>query len=250
MLSRILYYVPYHSPLHPGRVLTTFGVLSSVVEALNANGAAYVANSSLPESRQRIGRNLLKAALVLQLVILSLFVTLAVYFHRKCLKAGLMPGNLKTILQTLYISSTLIGVRTIFRTVEYFTTAEIHYTPGLDPNALSPLLRYEWFFWLFEGVLMVLNTFLLNVRHTMRYIPRDNKVYLAEDGVTEIQGPGYEDKRFWLVTFLDPFDLVGLMKGRSLETKFWETHGEGRAGKREGTSKPADTDEAERGGMK
>ena len=41
MLSRILYYVPYHSPLHPGRVLTTFGAISMVVEALNGNGAAY-----------------------------------------------------------------------------------------------------------------------------------------------------------------------------------------------------------------
>lgn len=247
MLSRILYYIPYHSPLHPGRVLTTFGFLSTIVEALTGNGAAYMANSSLPESKRQIGRALLKTALVLQLVILGLFMALAAWFHKKCIRAGLVPQNLKTILQTLYISSALIGVRTIYRTVEYFSTAEIHYKPGLDPDTLSPLLRYEWFFWLFEAVLMVINTFMLNVRHPMKYLPRDNTIYLAEDGVTEIQGPGYKDRRFWLVTFLDPFDLAGLLKGRDLEQRFWETHADGRVEKNKSERTPVDEAEAERG---
>ena len=93
---------------------------------------------------------------------------------------------------------------------------------------------------------MVLNTFLLNLRHTMRYLPRDNKIYLAQDGVTEIQGPGYEDKRFWLVTVLDPFDLVGLCKGRSLEARFWETHSHGKVEKKESERPPAGEPEGER----
>src|SRR3954453_4766899 len=103
VLSRILYYVPYHSPIHPGRVLTTFGAISSVVEALNANGAAYMANSSLGEGKRKIGRALLKSALVLQLAILGCFVILAASFHRKCKKANLLPKNLSAVLQTLYI---------------------------------------------------------------------------------------------------------------------------------------------------
>ncbi len=75
---------------------------------------------------------------------------------------------------------------------------------------------------------MMLNSFLLNARHPMRFLPRDNKIYLAEDGVTEIHGPGYQDHRNFLVTIFDPFDVVGMMKGRNMKQKFWETHGEGR----------------------
>jgi hypothetical protein len=228
ILSRILYYVPYHSPIHPGRVLTTFGAVSSIIEALNGNGAAYVANTSLPESKQDIGKALLKSALVIQLGVLGLFVTLAAYFHYKCKKAGLLPKNLQAVLLTLYCSSALIGVRTIYRVVEYFTTANLKFTADLDPNSLSPVLRYEWFFWIFESVLMVTNTYLLNFRHPMRFLPRNNKIYLAEDGVTEIHGEGYEDKRPWYVTFLDPFDVVGMMKGRNMNQRFWETHDAGR----------------------
>lgn len=200
-----------------------------VVEALNGNGAAYVANTSLPQSKQDIGKSLLKAALVLQLVILGLFIMLAVVFQRKCVRAGIFPRNLKLVLLTLYISSALIGIRTIYRTVEYFTTSHLNFHEGLDANTLSPILRYEWFFWVFEGVLMVLNTFLLNARHPMRFLPRDNKVYLAEDGHTEIKGPGYLDQRNFLVTLFDPFDLAGLFKGKDANKKFWETHEHGAA---------------------
>ncbi|KAH8590852.1 RTA1 like protein-domain-containing protein [Bisporella sp. PMI_857] len=244
MLSRILYYVPYHSPIHPGRILTTFGAVSGVIEALNGNGAAYMANSSLPESKRDTGRALLKSALVLQLCVLAAFVYLASHFHRKCKRTNLLPTNLSTILWTLYMSSALIGVRTVFRTVEYFITANVHFDEKLDPDTLSVLIRYEWYFWVFEGILMVCNTFLLNVRHTMKYLPRDNKIYLAEDGVTEIKGPGYEDKRFWLLTVVDPFDLVGLFKGRNMNQRFWETHGEGRA---HGDEVVKSVDDAEKG---
>ncbi|KAL3426374.1 Protein RTA1-like protein 6 [Phlyctema vagabunda] len=224
ILSRILYYVPYHSPIHPGRVLTTFAALSSVVEALNANGAAYTANTSLPEKKQSTGRSLLKSALILQLVILGLFLLLAGSFHRKCVKAKLFPSNLRAVLTTLYISTSLICVRTIFRTVEYFSTASLHFDSELRESDVSIILRYEWWFWVFEAALMICNTFLLNARHPLRFLPRNNKIYLGEDGLTEIQGEGYEDRRPFLVTFFDPFDIAGLLQGRNLNQRFWETH--------------------------
>jgi hypothetical protein len=227
ILSRILYYVPYYSPIHPGRVLTTFGAMSSVVEALNANGAANVANTSLSKRRQDTGKALLKSALILQLVILGLFVTLAAHFHRKCKKAGLLPKNLKAVLTTLYISSALIGTRTIYRTVEYFSTASLNFS-NVDPDTITPVMRYEWFFWVFEAALMITNSFLLNARHPMRFLPRDNTIYLAEDGVTEVAGPGYLDSRKWYATFFDPFDVIGMAQGKNMNKKFWETHDTGR----------------------
>jgi hypothetical protein len=229
VLSRILYYVPYQSPIHPGRVLSTFGALSSIIEALNANGAAYVANSSLSKSKQNTGKTLLKVALCLQLGVLGCFVLLAASFHRNCKKANILPSNLRAALTTLYISSALIGVRTIYRTAEYFSTSSLNFSdPDIALSSITPMMRYEWFFWVFEASLMVINSCLLNARHPMRYLPRNNKIYLAEDGQTEILGAGYEDKRSFLVTFLDPFDLWGMLRGKSLGQKFWETHAEGR----------------------
>lgn len=81
----------------------------------------------------------------------------------------------------------------------------------------------------------------------MRFLPRNIKVYLAQDGVTEVEGPGYVDKRPLWVTFLDPFDLKSMFtKNSSKEDRFWETHAEGRqdtlppansAAKREGRQK-------------
>lgn len=56
----------------------------------------------------------------------------------------------------------------------------------------------------------------------MRFLPKDFKVYLAEDGVTETEGPGYLDLRFFLIAMVDPFDLIGLAMGRHLKRDFWK----------------------------
>lgn len=42
--------------------------------------------------------------------------------------------------------------------------------------------------------------------------------------MTEIEGPGYEDRRKFWVTLVDPFDIAGLLKGKDKEARFWETH--------------------------
>ncbi|KAK4099879.1 hypothetical protein N658DRAFT_508276 [Parathielavia hyrcaniae] len=237
ILGRILYYAPYHSPIHPGRVITTFAFISFVVESLNGAGAAHVANMSLPANLQEIGRSLLKAALVIQLAVLACFVLLAVTFHRRCLRAGLRNPALLAPLYTLYASTLLITARTVFRVAEYWTVAEHDFYSGdIDPDDLSPAIRYEWFFWVFEASLMLVNHVLFNVRHPRRYLPKSVKVYLSPaDGATEIMGPGYKDGRPVWVTVLDPFDLVGLVKGRdeSKARKFWEGDSEG--GKKEGS---------------
>ena len=55
ILGRLLYYVPYHSPIHPGRVLITFGAISGIVEALNGNGASYSSNANPPKANKTLG---------------------------------------------------------------------------------------------------------------------------------------------------------------------------------------------------
>ncbi|KAH8683322.1 RTA1 like protein-domain-containing protein [Tricladium varicosporioides] len=224
ILGRILYYIPYYSPLNPGRVLTTFGFLSAIVESFNGWGASLLSNVKLSQSKQDLGHNLLRAGLAIQLFVLASFTTLAIYFQRKCKKHGLMPKHLTSILTTLYISTALITIRTIYRTVEYFAASRIHVTPGFNPMSINPIIRYEWFFWVFEAGIMLVNSALLNFRHPAMYLPRSNKIYLAEDGETEILGPGYEDRRFFVITLIDPCDLIGLLQGQDKKERYWERH--------------------------
>lgn len=221
ILGRILYFVPYHSPIHPGRVITTFAFISIVVEALNGNGAALTANLSLPLWKQDLGRSLLKASLLIQVVVLFLFVLLAVTFHRRCARSGITHPGLLNVLYTLYVSTALITARTIFRVVEYWSVASFHFEEGVDPMTLSPMIRYEWYFYVFEAALMLVNNVLMNWRHPRKYLPKSTKTYLATDG-TEVTGPGYKEDRHFLMTVVDPFDVYGLLKGRDKEKRFWE----------------------------
>ncbi|KAK1830524.1 hypothetical protein QBC39DRAFT_372776 [Podospora conica] len=225
ILGRLLYYVPHHSPIHPGRVLTTFTLISGVIEGLNGAGASLTANQSLPPSKQAAGRNLLKASLILQLVVLALFLSLAATFH---LRSGGTPRRVASVLHTLYASAAVLTARTLFRTVEYFSIADFHVREGVGAEGLSPIVRYEWYFYVFEAGLMLGNNVLVNVRHPRRYLPKSIGTHLAEDGVTEVNGEvGYVDERPFLVTVLDPFGL-GRGKGKGGEGKgFREVKGEG-----------------------
>ena len=203
-----------------------------MVEALNGNGASLSANQSLPRRKQDLGRNLLKAALLIQVIIIALFLLLAGVFHRRCRRSGIRSAKLENVLYTLYGSTLLLTIRTIFRVVEYWSVADLHYDDNsIDPMSFSPIIRYEWFFYVFEGSLMLVNQVLVNVRHPRRYLPKSTKTFLsARDGKTEVTGPGYKDPRPFLVTLFDPFDLVGLIKGSDKNAKFWEEEEGGNGG--------------------
>ncbi|KAK6069615.1 rta1 domain protein [Seiridium cupressi] len=219
----ILYFVPYHSPIHPGRVLTTFAGISAIIAALNGNGASYTANQSLSEDKQNMGKALLKAALVMQIIVVALFIALASSFHLKCRRNGIHSPKVNNNLITLYISTTIIAVRTIYRTVEYFDLSSTNFRdPHFDPMSMSPIVRYEWFFYIFEATLMLSNSVLWNLRHPRRWLPKTTKVYLAKGGITEVTGPGYKQDRNFFVTLFDSFDVYGMIKGRDKMTRFWD----------------------------
>lgn len=158
----------------------------------------------------------------MQIALMVGFVTLAGRFHFNCSRGGVLNSKIKRALYVLYCSCTLITIRTIYRTVEYFTAASLNAYGDIDK--ISPVLKDEWFFWVFEVLFMYTNTTLLNVFHPMRSLPRSNKIYLGSDGVTEVEGPGYEDPRHWLQTFVDPFDIYGLIINRGKKEKYWETN--------------------------
>ena len=188
ILGRIFYYVPYFAPLPPGRVLSTFGALMALIEALNSLGVAFSSNASGSPSKQQLGSRLTIAALVLQLGAIIIFVILAVIFQWRCTKANMYTRAVSKPLVTMYISMSLILVRCIYRLVEHLgnTTVKLD-----DPDTLmmlSPALRYEWFFYVFDATLMLLNSVLWNLRHPRRYLPANPNIYLAQDGKTELEG--------------------------------------------------------------
>lgn len=213
IMGRILYYIPYLSPIHPGRVVSTFIGLDTIIEALTGNGASYAFNSSNGPSQQRIGFNMIKATLIMQLVLFVCFVSLIILFHWRCLQAKVFARNISIVVCTLYASSTLILIRNIFRTITFFTAYD------------SYINRSEALFYVIEILPMVTNTFLLNILPPAKYLPQNHKVYLARDGRTEITGPGWVDKRPFLQTVFDPLDIAGLITRRDKKERFWEEDG-------------------------
>lgn len=220
VLGRTLYYVPQLSPIHPGRVITTFLGLDVVVGIITGNGGARVANADATPADIKAGRALLRASIILQLVSFFLFVVLEYAFHRRCKKAGILDQTssaeaarnakkLRSVLYLMYISSVIISSRHIFRVVDVFQG----YTGYLE--------THEWPLYVFDGAFMFANALMLNIWHPMKYLPNDNKIYLSRDGTTERLGPGWEDKRPFLVTLVDPFDIGGLFMKRDKE-KFWD----------------------------
>ena len=225
ILGRILYYVPYFSPLHPGRVLTTFGALSGVVETMNAIGVSYIANPNVKEGSREVGHILMKASLIIQIVVIGLFCALAFTFQRRCRRAGIRSRKVSGPLLTLYISMSLIAVRCIYRTVEHFGFSATELTFDSDTNIedLSPIIRHEWYFYVFEAALMLINTWMWNWQHPRRYVPESYNVYLAQDGVTEIEGPGWKDNRPFIMTLIDPFGWFESKENK--QRPHWETNG-------------------------
>ncbi|KAI4595599.1 hypothetical protein KJ359_006588 [Pestalotiopsis sp. 9143b] len=195
VLGRILYYVPHLAPLPPGRILAVFGGLMALVECLNALGVALSADPSGSPQKQTLGKGLILAALGMQLVVIGVFVGLAGVFHRRCARAGVHTNAVATPLRVLYVSMALILVRCVYRLVEHAGNAEVHLHDYEALKDLSPILRYEWFFYVFEATLMLANSALWNIWNPGHFLPKDYRVHLAKDGRTEVKGRKRPDHR-------------------------------------------------------
>ncbi|KAH8716892.1 RTA1 like protein-domain-containing protein [Phaeosphaeriaceae sp. PMI808] len=210
ILGRILYYIPYLSPLHPGRVATTFVGLDGVCEILIGNGAWRMANSTLTDKQRKVGSHMVTASLCLQATLFGAFGLLAFQFHRRASKAGVLKQEIKIVLYVMYVSATIVTIRCIYRLVEFIEGWE------------SSIYQNEVYFWIFEATIMFVNTALLNIYHPGKRLPTSNSIFLSRDGVTERHGPGWADDRPWLVTVFDPFDIWGLIKGNDKKAQFWD----------------------------
>jgi len=218
-LGRLMYYIPYHAPMHPWRLLVTFAGLQMIVEAVDISGATRALTPSFGMAYQNSGKILLKISLIMQLFNMLCFIGIALRFEYNCRRAGVFPDKLRSSLRILYISCALISIRTIYRTVEWFETAENN--PN-DPSSFPPVLRNEAYFYVFEASVMLINTFLINIFHPMKCLPQNYNTYLAPDGVTEVEGVGIakDPRRRWQ-RLVDPFDIYGLITKRDQKYNVW-----------------------------
>jgi hypothetical protein len=190
--------VPYFAPIPAGRVLSTFGALMAIVELLNALGVALASNPSSSHNQQELGSRLTIAALAMQLCVIIIFVFIAAIFHRRCVKANIHAKAVSTPLIILYISMWLICVRCIYRLVEHLGNTTVDLDNAESLMSLSPILRYEWFFYLFEATLMLINSVLWNIWNPGRYLPKNHHIYLSRDGETEVEGKVQKAGNPWL----------------------------------------------------
>lgn len=199
-------------------------MVACVVEVLNGIGVAWLVNSDVEEDLREMGGALIKASLILQIAVIAVFVGVVAWFQARCRSHGISARGVSSPCLTMYVTSALVMIRCIYRTVEHFSIESLEYTTISKVSDISPIIRYEWYFYVFEAIPMILFAVVWNIRYPRRYLPENFRIYLAQDGVTEIEGPGWEDDRgiFW--TLMDPF---GWMKptNRTAKKPFWESNG-------------------------
>ncbi|KAJ5584312.1 uncharacterized protein N7459_004112 [Penicillium hispanicum] len=187
ILGRMFSYIPWLSPFPPGNVLMLFGGLMGLVEAFNGIGVAFTSNPT--GNKQEAGKGLVLASLSIQLCVITSFFVMSTIFLVRCFKANIRNKAIPSLPYTLYVSMVLILIRSIYRVVQHAgnTTMNLHSQQELE--SLSPIMRYEWYFLVFEGATMLLNSLLWNVFNAGRFLPQDEKVFLDEDGKTEMYIP-------------------------------------------------------------
>lgn len=219
ILGRLISYLPFHAPIHPGRVFSTFFLLSAGVEALTANGAVH-SQGDRPGQREA-GFACLKAALILQSCVEAAFCSLVVTLEYRCHRAGNFPKRVRPVFWTLYVTTSMILVRCIVRVIEGFEDAKCAIN-----TYCGTIATHEWFLWVFEIANITLFVILLAVFHPGKYLPQDSKIFLDPvDCKTERVGPGFSkaDRRPIWVTILDPFNLYSIVTGKGMGlNKFWE----------------------------
>jgi len=176
--------------------MRTFGGLMAIVETLNSVGVSLFANPVAEPAQQNLGKTLLLIAMVIQIVVVMTFFVIAGIFHIRCARAGFTRHHkaVTTPLWTLYASMMLILIRCIYRLVEKTMFKSVRIREVEELNRLSPLLRHEAFFYVFEASLMLINSGIWNIWHPGRFLPRSRRVHLGPDGL-EITDEKTVDRR-------------------------------------------------------
>jgi hypothetical protein len=184
------------------RVLATFGGLMALVEVLNSLGVALASNAKGSPNTIKLGANLTIGAVSIQLIVILIFVGLAGMFYIRIHKSPINAPQVRTMIYTLSMSMVLIAIRSIYRLIEHAGPSHIDISDIDALRALSPLYRFEAFFYVFEATVMLLNSTLWNVFNPGRFLPKNHRIHLTKEG-DEVEGPRDPDTRSVLLKTLN-----------------------------------------------
>lgn len=144
------------------KVFVTGDVLSFLAQSA---GGGLLAKA---ESREdvKMGENIITAGLGIQVAFFGFFIVVTALFHARIRAAPTLVSRTLEVpwerhLWVLYVASSCILVRSVFRIIEYVM--------GSD----GPLLGTEVYLYVFDAVLMWVTMVLFNVWHPSRCISRD-----------------------------------------------------------------------------
>ena len=219
ILGRLMLYLPMHAPLNPNRVIYFFIYLGIAVENLTASGASRQAGAKGNQHQLKTGQTLVAIAIVLQGAIELVFMAMVGLLHYRCARSNMLSRNVRNMCIMLYGTSTLVLLRCVFRAVESFSILNLISTENCN-GTCNNILRHEWYLYAFEAAPMVIYTYWLNIMHPGRLLPQQPNRFLDSNQVVRV-GPGWIDKRPKWMTFVDPLDLGGILRGQSAHEKFW-----------------------------
>ncbi|KAJ4160572.1 hypothetical protein NW754_003691 [Fusarium falciforme] len=148
----------------PGRRLTPIFVACDIIAFLvQGSGSGIASSDNWQGQMEKIGRNVLIGGLAFQLVAFSLFLCVFRRFHVLANRMAVdgAPKGWQKVVLAVYVSSSLIMVRCIYRVCEF--------AEGMNGYAF----RNEWLFWVFESLPMIGAIGIFCIYHPSRYLGRD-----------------------------------------------------------------------------
>ncbi|APA09927.1 hypothetical protein SS1G_05817 [Sclerotinia sclerotiorum 1980 UF-70] len=168
------------------RWLTKIFVAGDVLSfMMQSSGGGMLATAKTPDSIQR-GQNIITGGLVVQVIFFAFFIVSAGVFHFRITRgnggsaAAAVPWQ--QYLMILYLASTFIMIRSLFRIAEY--------VQGNDGYLLST----ETYIYIFDATLMFIVTVIFNVRHPSAIIQGKGQQYHAAAPTGSRDGYAMEDR--------------------------------------------------------
>ncbi|QSZ29512.1 hypothetical protein DSL72_004026 [Monilinia vaccinii-corymbosi] len=159
------------------RWLTKIFVFGDVISFLMQSTGGGMLASAKDFSKVKTGEDIITGGLIVQVIFFGFFIVTAGVFHLRIVRGGGGAAAAgvpwQQYLVILYVASTLIMVRSIFRIIEYIQGSDGY------------LLAHEVFIYVFDATLMFLTMVLFNIRHPSAIIqgkPKDLE-HAAASGV-------------------------------------------------------------------
>ncbi|KAJ6049153.1 uncharacterized protein N7446_007520 [Penicillium canescens] len=164
--------------------LTKIFVAGDVLSFFIQSGGGGILATAKDKSKVNLGNNMIVVGLFVQILFFGFFIVVSFVFHRRMLATpSYVVGDTRVpwtrYMKVLYIASTLVMIRSIYRVAEY--------AQGSDGYLQSK----EFFIYVFDATLMLICCLLFNIFHPSKILTRTYKIeeevdleMLNQDGYT------------------------------------------------------------------